>query len=101
MGDKTSISNKSDASTEIEEPGLFNVLLHNDDYTSMDFVVDVLVSIFRKSSVEASKIMMAVHQKGAGIAGVYPYDIGMTKIQEVKRRAEEESYPLLCTLEKV
>ncbi|QEN03587.1 ATP-dependent Clp protease adaptor ClpS [Thiospirochaeta perfilievii] len=101
MADKTSISNESSVSNKLEEPGLFNVLLHNDDYTSMDFVVDVLVSIFRKNSVEASKIMMEVHKKGAGIAGVYPYDIGITKVHEVKRRAKVEKYPLLCTLEKV
>ncbi len=101
MADKTYVSSDSDVSSELKEPGLFNVLLHNDDYTSMDFVVDVLVSIFRKNSVEASKVMMEVHQKGAGIAGIYPYDIGITKVQEVKRRATEEKYPLLCTLEKV
>ena len=101
MADKTYVSSDNDVSDELKEPGLFNVLLHNDDYTSMDFVVDVLVGIFRKNSIEASKIMMAVHEKGAGIAGVYPYDIGMTKVQEVKRRAKEEKYPLLCTLEKV
>lgn len=101
MADKTSLSNENDFDIELKEPGLFNVLLHNDDYTSMDFVVDVLVSIFRKSSVEASNVMMAVHQKGAGIAGIYPYDIGMTKVQEVTRRAKEDNFPLLCTLEKV
>lgn len=101
MADKTFVSSDSDVSSELREPGLFNVLLHNDDYTSMDFVVDVLVSVFRKNSVEASKIMMEVHQKGAGVAGVHPYDIGMTKVQEVKRRAQEEKYPLLCTLERV
>lgn len=101
MADKTSLTNDTDINHKLEEPGLYNVLLHNDDYTSMDFVVDVLVSIFRKNGVEASKIMMEVHQKGAGIAGTYPYDIGLTRIQEVKRRAQEEKYPLLCTLEKV
>ncbi len=101
MGDNTSISNESDQSFKIKEPGLYNVLLHNDDYTSMEFVVDILVSVFRKSNVEASKIMMSVHQKGIGIGGKFPYDIGMTKIQEVKRRADEDKFPLLCTLEKV
>ncbi len=101
MADKTILSNDNKNKEELKEPGLYNVLLHNDDYTSMDFVVDILVSVFRKNGVEASKVMMAVHQKGAGIAGVYPYDIGMSKIQEVKRRAKEDNYPLLCTLEKV
>lgn len=101
MADKTVLSDQSETKEKIEEPGLYNVLLHNDDYTSMEFVVDILISIFRKNGVEASKIMMEVHKKGMGVAGVYPYDIGMSKIQEVKRRAKEESYPLLCTLEKV
>lgn len=99
MADKTALSNKN--KEELKEPGLYSVLLHNDDYTSMDFVVDILVSIFRKSGVEASKIMLEVHKKGMGVAGVYTYDIGMSKIQEVKRRAKEDNYPLLCTLEKV
>lgn len=101
MAGKTFISDSSKVDDELKEPGLFNVLLHNDDYTSMDFVVDILVSVFRKKSVEASKIMMEVHQKGAGVAGVFPYDIGLSKVQEVKRRAKMENYPLLCTLEKV
>lgn len=101
MADKTSISHEGALDHKLEEPGLYNVLLHNDDYTSMDFVVDILVSVFRKNSVEASKIMMAVHEKGVGVAGTYPYDIGLSRIQEVKRRAEESKYPLLCTLEKV
>jgi ATP-dependent Clp protease adaptor protein ClpS len=101
MGDKIYLSNDTDTDTELKEPGLFNVLLHNDDYTSMDFVVDILISVFKKNSLEASKIMLEVHEKGAGIAGIYPYDIGLTRIQEVKRRAKGEKYPLLCTLEKV
>ncbi len=101
MADKTTLSNESEQREKLKEPSLYKVLLHNDDYTSMDFVVDVLVSIFRKNGVESSKIMMEVHQKGIGVAGIYPYDIGMSKIQEVKRRAKEDNYPLLCTLEKV
>lgn len=101
MADKTILSGQNEYKEKLEEPGLYNVLLHNDDYTSMEFVVDILISIFKKNGVEASRVMMEVHKKGMGIAGIYPYDIGMSKIQEVKRRAKEESYPLLCTLEKV
>ena len=101
MGDKTTLSNDTDLNNKLEEPGLYNVLLHNDDYTSMDFVVDILVSVFKKNGIEASKIMLEVHEKGAGIAGTFPYDIGLTRIQEVKRRAKEDHFPLLCTLEKV
>ena len=101
MSSRTESSSKNMEKEKLEEPALYNVLLHNDDYTSMDFVVDILVSIFRKSGVEASKIMLSVHQTGVGVAGVFPYDIGMSKIQEVKRRAKEDNYPLLCTLERV
>lgn len=101
MADKTVLSADSNTKEKLEEPGIYQVLLHNDDYTSMEFVVDILVEVFKKTSVEATKIMMSVHQKGIGVAGMYPYDIGITKIQEVKRRAKEESYPLLCTLERI
>ena len=89
----TNIEHELAHDIKIKHPKRYKVLILNDDYTSMDFVVDVLVGIFRKTSVEASKIMMEVHQKGAGIAGIYPYDIGMTKVQEVKRMAKEEKYP--------
>ncbi len=101
MADRTEITHKSETDTELQEPGLFNVLLHNDDYTSMEFVIDVLMNIFRKNSIEASKIMLEVHQKGIGVAGIYPYDISLTKVQEVIRRAKQEKFPLLCTLERV
>lgn len=101
MADKTVLSSDSETKEDLKEPGIYQVLLHNDDYTSMEFVVDVLVEVFNKTSVEASKIMMSVHQKGVGVAGIYPYDIGISKIHEVKRRAKEESYPLLCTLERM
>ena len=101
MSEKTILSKGNSTKEELKEPGLYRVLLHNDDYTSMDFVVDILVSVFRKSGVDASKIMLAVHKEGKGIAGVYTYDIGMSKIQEVTRRAKEDSFPLLCSMEKV
>lgn len=81
-------------------PPLYKVLLHNDDYTTMDFVVIVLETVFHKSSIEASKIMLNVHQKGMGIAGIYPRDIAETKVALVYDMARKNEYPLKCSIEK-
>lgn len=86
---------------EVEEPSLYKVLLHNDDYTTMDFVVMVLEVVFHKNSLEANKIMLNVHQKGVGIAGVYPRDVAETKIVMVHELARKREFPLKCSLEKV
>ncbi len=85
---------------KVEKPPLYKVLLHNDDYTTMDFVVAVLVTIFNHSLPDALKIMLAVHHEGVGVAGVYPYDVAETKVAKVSDLAREHEYPLLCTLEK-
>ncbi|MBE6044858.1 MAG: ATP-dependent Clp protease adaptor ClpS [Clostridium thermopalmarium] len=79
---------------------MYKVLLHNDDYTTMDFVVEILIKIFRKSPIEAERIMFDVHRKGIGIAGIYSYDIASTKIRQVMIMAEENGFPLKLTLEK-
>ena len=71
----------------------------NDDYTTMDFVVEVLESIFNKAPAEAYRIMMAVHTQGKGLAGVYPYDIAETKVETVIDRARENGFPLKATME--
>ncbi len=84
----------------VEEPDMYRVVLHNDHYTTMDFVVEVLVRVFHKSLVEANAIMLSVHQNGTGEAGVYTYDIAATKVQEVKKMAREREFPLKCTMEK-
>lgn len=84
---------------KIREPKLYKVLLHNDHYTTMDFVVEVLVNVFHKTASEATKIMMEVHNKGMGIAGVYTYDIAMTKIEAVHTLAKSSGYPLRCSAE--
>ena len=78
---------------------LFRVYLLNDDYTPMDFVVEVLQRYFRKSETEAMQIMLEAHEKGVGLAGVYTFEIAETKVSEVERRAQEEGYPLRCVLE--
>ena len=85
--------------SEVREPRQYKVLLHNDDYTSMDFVVLVLMKIFRKSTEEAMSIMMAVHERGIGQCGVYTLEIAETKVAQVRSMAREAGYPLRCSLE--
>ena len=84
---------------ETKRPELYKVLLLNDDYTTMDFVVEVLESIFNKAPAEAYRIMMAVHTQGKGLCGVYPFDIAETKVQTVVDRAREQGFPLKATME--
>jgi ATP-dependent Clp protease adaptor protein ClpS len=85
---------------KLQEPPRYKVLLHNDDYTTMDFVVMILETIFHKDTVEATAIMQNVHNQGVGIAGVYTREIGETKISQVHRLAKKNQYPLKCSLEK-
>jgi len=85
--------------TTVEEPKLYRVLLHNDNYTTMDFVVMVLEKVFHKSPAEATRIMLNVHQKGIGVCGIYPRDIAETKVVTVQVLAENNNFPLLCTME--
>jgi ATP-dependent Clp protease adaptor protein ClpS len=83
-----------------ERPHLYKVLLLNDDYTTMDFVVYVLENIFHKPVAEATRIMLHVHRQGAGLAGVYTRDIAETKIDAVHQLARENEFPLRCVMEK-
>jgi len=85
---------------KLKEPDLYRVVLLNDDYTTMDFVVWVIQKIFHKAAAEATKIMMDVHKKGRGVVGVYSYDIARTKAVQVKQLAKENEYPLECIVEK-
>jgi len=82
-----------------EEPKLYKVLLHNDDYTTMEFVIEILESVFAKSPAEAYRIMMHVHTQGTGIAGVYPFEVAETKLVMVEERAKEAGHPLRCSIE--
>jgi len=84
---------------ELEEPQMYKVLLHNDDYTSMDFVVEVLTGIFHKSHAQAEQIMLQIHEKDKAICGVYSFEIAETKAQQVKQKAKENEFPLLATIE--
>jgi len=89
-----------DQLTELKEPSLYRVILHNDDYTSMEFVVMILQVVFGKSGDEAVKIMYDVHRNGTGIAGVYSREIAETRVHIVHSKARENGYPLRCTMEK-
>jgi ATP-dependent Clp protease adaptor protein ClpS len=82
-----------------QDPTLYKVVLLNDDYTTMEFVVNVLETIFDKSPAEAYQIMMHVHVNGRGIAGVYPWEVAETKAESVMSLARESGYPLKATLE--
>ncbi len=85
--------------TDVRKTPLYRVLLHNDDYTTMPFVVEILETIFQKSPAEAHRIMMHVHTRGHGVCGVYPHEIAETKVDLVHRRAREKEFPLRATLE--
>ena len=93
------IEEESDLALELEEPKMFKVLLHNDDYTSMDFVVEVLVGIFHKTHAQAEQIMLQIHEKDKAICGVYSFEIAQTKAEQVKQRAKQNEFPLLATIE--
>jgi ATP-dependent Clp protease adaptor protein ClpS len=84
---------------KLQKPRMYKVLLHNDHYTTREFVVAVLIEIFHKSETDAVAIMMHVHQKGIGVAGVYTHDVARTKIQQVDELARENEFPLLLTME--
>jgi ATP-dependent Clp protease adaptor protein ClpS len=81
------------------KPKMYMVIMHNDDYTTMDFVVEVLMKIFHKSSLDASNIMFQVHNNGKGVAGVYTYDIAATKKLQANQMAGHMGFPLKLTLD--
>ncbi len=85
---------------KVKPPSLYRVLLLNDDYTPMDFVVLVLEKFFGKDHAAATEIMLSVHTKGSGLCGVYPYEVAETKVAHVTEFAREHEHPLQCTMEK-
>jgi len=90
----------SEIQEDVQEPSMYRVLLHNDDYTSMEFVVEVLIYVFHKSVEESTHIMLKVHREGIGLCGVYPFEIAETKVEMVEALARENEFPLQCTMEK-
>ena len=91
----------TDRKQKVKEPPFYKVLLHNDDYTSMEFVVLLLEKVFSKSTPEATRIMLNVHQQGIGVAGVYPKEIAETKVAIVHDLAQKNEYPLRCSMERI
>lgn len=83
----------------VERPKRYKVLMHNDDYTTMEFVVDVLIGVFRKSEAEAVRLMQTIHEKGKAVCGVYTKEIAETKVAETIELARSNGFPLRCTME--
>ncbi len=88
-----------DEKTKLEFPKRYKVFLLNDDYTSMDFVVDILIKVFHKNYEEAERIMLEIHKKDKGLCGVYTYEIAETKISQVHKKAKDNGYPLKAVME--
>jgi len=99
QGDVGVAEPKAKAKPKLERPRLFKVVLHNDDYTPMEFVVLILKEIFNKSDADATAIMLHAHTHGFAVAGVYIFEIAETKVQQTMALASKASFPLLCTLE--
>lgn len=84
---------------ELKEPPKMAVLLHNDDYTTMEFVIEVLIRLFKRSPEEAVQIMLSIHERGSGVAGIYPPEIAETKVSQVMDYAKASDFPLRATVE--
>jgi ATP-dependent Clp protease adaptor protein ClpS len=99
MEPRTKVRPSSKNNEKFKEPEQFKVILLNDNYTTMDFVVEVLMVIFYKSIEDASRIMLDVHEKGMGVVGVYEWDIATTKAEQVHTVAKANEFPLRCVVE--
>jgi ATP-dependent Clp protease adaptor protein ClpS len=101
MSDRTRREEKEDVLTRerTEEPKKFKVILLNDDYTSMEFVVWVLMTIFRHSQASATRVMLHIHNTGVGVAGIYSREVAETRVAQVHEVAREAGHPLQCTME--
>ncbi|WP_455795343.1 ATP-dependent Clp protease adaptor ClpS [Clostridium butyricum] len=98
---ETGVVTKQKDKVKIKKPKNYKVIMHNDDYTTMEFVIKILVNIFNKSFIDAEKIMLDVHKKGRGVAGIYSYDIAITKVATAMSMAKSEGFPLKLTTEEV
>lgn len=94
-----SVVTESQTREEVKRPALYKVLIHNDNYTTREFVVEVLRSIFHHSETDATRIMLFVHHQGVGVAGVFSYEIAETKARRTEQLAREHEFPLRLTLE--
>ena len=95
----TNVITRTRPEEKVKRPRLYRVLMHNDDYTTRDFVIWVLQTIFRKSEADAVRIMLHVHQTGIGVAGLYTREVAETKVTKTERMAREHEYPLRLTME--
>ena len=100
---ETSGNTRSAEQTRVRRvtPSLFKVLMHNDDYTTMEFVIEILMRVFRKSEAQATKIMLAVHNEGVGVCGTYTAEVAEVKVDTVHRLARAAGFPLRCSMEGV
>jgi len=89
----------TESETRLEKPKLYKVILHNDDFTTMEFVVFILRQVFMRSDAEAVTIMLKVHNEGIGVAGVYPFEVANMKAEKAMNISRAHEYPLLCTVE--
>ena len=96
---ETNIATKQKEKIKVKKPKLYKVIMYNDDYTTMEFVIEILMGIFNKNQIEAEKIMLDVHKKGKGLAGIYSYDIAMTKVTTAMSLAKENGFPFKLTVE--
>ena len=97
IGDDAEVLTETES--KLEKPKLYKVLLHNDDFTTMEFVVFVLEYVFNRTEADAFTIMLKVHTEGMGVAGIYPFEIATMKSQKAVNLARSREYPLLCTVE--
>ena len=97
--DEGGVATEQETGQKVDKPRMFKVLLHNDNYTTMEFVVMVLINVFHRSETQAVQIMLDVHRKGIGLAGVYQREIAETKIARVIQLAQQAQFPFLCTME--
>lgn len=99
---KTDIADdvQTKARQRVKEPDLYKVLLHNDDYTTMEFVVEILMVVFHKSIQESTRIMLNVHQEGIGVCGVYTHEVAETKVDTVESLSRANGFPLKCSMER-
>jgi ATP-dependent Clp protease adaptor protein ClpS len=96
---ETNIVTKQKDKVKIKKPKQYKVVMYNDDYTTMEFVINVLVNVFNKKLIEAEKIMLDVHEKGKGVAGIYSHDIAITKVYTAMSMAKEQGFPFKLTVE--
>ena len=96
---ETNIVTKQKDEVKIKKPKNYKVVMYNDDYTTMEFVINILMNVFNKKLVEAEKIMLDVHKRGKGVAGIYSYDIAITKVSTAISMAKEEGFPFKLTVE--